>query len=119
MIPTDQGVGTIKPSFVAVLVDDLLPLPKSSCSAGYMIVSILSGSDAPWANMGRISGDPKDQVCSDWLKTESKLTGFICQPVFLRNEKKTKWHEYSRNRMQLSSGGKGGKKARFIPEILN
>lgn len=53
------------------------------------MVSILSGSEAPWANIGRMSGDPKDQVCSLWLKTESKLTGFICHPGWIMEKEES------------------------------
>jgi hypothetical protein len=30
--------------------------------------------------MGRMSGDPKEKVEEDWLKTESKSTGLVFQP---------------------------------------
>jgi len=42
-------------------------------------VWILPGRE-PWANMGRMSGDPNENVVLDWLKTESKSTGFVFHP---------------------------------------
>lgn len=45
-----------------------------------MKVTTLPGV-APLANMGRMSGEPKDQVFLEALNTESNSTGFSCQPL--------------------------------------
>jgi hypothetical protein len=46
---------------------------KSSSSSSYIHVDTRPGT-APRANMGRMSGEPNEYVCEDWLKTESKST---------------------------------------------
>ena len=54
------------------------------------VITLPSGSSAPRANTGRISGDPKENVFVVWLKTESKST---CQSQ----------HGLHRNSFELSA----------------